>query len=122
MYGIRLDGLHHSYLPISNAFGSSEIFQLWRQLPTFGFDQYHTVYKHPVKKDILLVDSKGGMGEGVIVNKGIGEVKMDKVIEGPDEGLVELHFPLEEGIVVRARVGLKDRLDVEVRLDQVGGV
>ena len=115
MYGVRLEGLHHSYLPVSDTFGGSEIFQLWRQLPTFGFDQHHTFNKHPVKKDILLLDSKGTLGEGVVMNRGIGEVELDKEVEQQNEGVVELFFPLEGGFIVRARVGLQDKLDAKVR-------
>ena len=114
MYGVRLEGLHHSYLPISDTFGGSEIFQLWRQMSTFGFDQHHTFNKHPVKKDVLLLDSKGDLGEGVVMNRGIGEVPIDNEPEKLNDGLVELFFPLEDGAVVRAAVGLKDRLDEEV--------
>ena len=113
MYGVRLEGLHHSYLPISDTFGGSEIFQLWRQMQTFGFDQHHTFNKHPVKKDVLLLDSKGELGEGVVMNRGIGEVELDKEL---DKEVIDLFFPLEAGLVVRARVGLNDKLDVEVRL------
>ena len=115
MYGVRLEGLHHSYLPISDTFGGSEIFQLWRQMSTFGFDQHHTFNKHPVKKDILLLDSQGKLGEGVVINRGIGEVESDKEVEQLDKEVVELFFPLEGGFVVRARVGLQDKLDGEVR-------
>ena len=115
MYGVRLEGLHHSYLPVSDTFGGSEIFQLWRQLPTFGFDQHHTFNKHPVKKDILLLDSEGKLGEGVVINRGIGEVESEKEVEQLDEEVVELFFPLEGGHVVRARVGLHDKLDGKVR-------
>ena len=115
MYGVRLEGLQHSYLPVCDTFGGSEIFQLWRQLPTFGFDQHHTFNKHPVKKDILLLDSKGTLGEGVVMNRGIGEVELDKEVEQQNEGVVELFFPLEGGFIVRARVGLQDKLDAKVR-------
>ena len=114
MYGVRLEGLHHSYLPVSNTFGGSEIFQLWKQLPTFGFDQHHTFNKHPVKNNILLLDSKGKLGEGVVINRGIGEVESNKEEEQVDEGVVELFFPLEAGFVVRARVGLLDKLNGKV--------
>ena len=115
MYGVRLEGLQHSYLPVCDTFGGSEIFQLWRRLPTFGFDQHHTFNKHPVKKDILLLDSKGRLGEGVVMNRGIGEVESNKEVEQLDEEVVELFFPLEGGFVVRARVGLLDKLDGKVR-------
>ena len=119
MYGVRLEGLHHSYLPISDTFGGSEIFQLWRQMSTFGFDQHHTFNKHPVKKDVLLLDSKGDLGEGVVMNRGIGEVEeveqVDKEVAQLEKEVVDLFFPLEGGLVARARVGLNDNLDVEVR-------
>ena len=114
MYGDRLEGLHHSYLPVSNTFGGSEIFQLWKQLPTFGFDQHHTFNKHPVKNNILLLDSEGKLGEGVVINRGIGEVESNKEEEQVDKGVVELFFPLEAGFVVRARVGLLDKLNGKV--------
>ena len=115
MYGVRLEGLHHSYLPISDTFGGSEIFQLWRQMSTFGFDQHHTFNKHPVKKTVLLLDSKGDLGEGMVMNRGIGEVESEKEVAQVDKEVVDLFFPLEGGLVVRARLGLNDKLDVEVR-------
>ena len=115
MYGVRLEGLHHSYLPVSNTFGGSEIFQLWRNLPNFGFDQHHTFNKHPDKKDILLLDSKGKLGEGVVMNRGIGKVDNEDKEQLDEREVVELFFPLEGGHVVRARVGLQDKLDGKVR-------
>ena len=118
MYGVRLEGLQHSYLPIYDTFGGSEILELWKQLPNFGFDQHHTFKKHPDKKDIMLVDSMGKLGEGVVMNRGIGEANNDKEDkEQLDEReVIELFFPLEGGSVGRARVGLRDKLDGKVRL------
>ena len=114
MFGVRLEGLQHSYLPVSKSFGDSEIFQLWRQLPTFGFGKHHTFNKHPDKKTIMHLDSEGIMNEGVVMNRGIGGVPIDNEPEKLNDELVELFFPLEDGAVVRAAVGLKDRLDEEV--------
>ena len=114
MFGVRLEGLQHSYLPVSKSFGDSEIFQLWRQLPTFGFGKHHTFNKHPDKKTIMHLDSEGIMDEGVVMNRGIGEVPIDNEPEKLNDELIELFFPLEDGAVVRAAVGLKDRLDEEV--------
>ena len=114
MFGVRLEGLQHSYLPVSKSFGDSEIFQLWRQLPTFGFGKHHTFNKHPDKKTTMQLDSEGIMDEGVVMNRGIGEVPIDNEPEKLNDELVELFFPLEDGAVVRAAVGLKDRLDEEV--------
>ena len=92
MFGVRLEGLQHSYLPVSKSFKDSEIFQLWRQLPTFGFGKHHTFNKHPDKKTIMHLDSEGIMDEVVVMNRGIGEVPIDNEPEKLNDELVRVEI------------------------------
>ena len=133
LFAASLTGLHHSYLPVSGPLASSELLAQvhlhlhlhlhlnlhlhlhlhlhlqWRELQQFGCGGNYSLGR---REGGVLVDSVGEEGGRLVINRGIGEVE-EVEEESEEDGMVEVHYPMVGGGVVRAVVGWRDSLEAE---------